>query len=322
MYTPDPPSDDHLRRLRDLDPSLTVNAAFSEAEALQWAPTTEVILGHRYLRQVLPHAPLLRWVQSTSGATDALPEATLAARNILLSRFTGGSRLVAQHAFAMAWALTRALPTLVQQQATGTWAKGLPLLPAPERALVLGTGEIGRALADLLGSHEVQVTGVKQHVDGPVPPFDTVLDTINWRSALPNTDWCFLALPNTDSTANMMDEAALRALPAHALVVNVGRGETLDWPALIRVLESGHLGGVALDVVPHALNPLPANHPLWTTPRLLLSPHVAGHAPARPALVEQFIESQVARYLAGRPLANVVLPQASSRSSLPLSPAP
>ncbi|MEF8797609.1 MAG: D-2-hydroxyacid dehydrogenase [Salinivenus sp.] len=314
MYTPDPPSAAHVARLRALDPQLRVTVASSEAEARAAGGTAEIILGQRYLRQVLPEAPHLRWVQSTSGGTDHLPESVLAKRGIVLTRFTGASKLVARHALALAWALTRGLPTLAQQHEAATWAKALPLLPSPARALILGTGPIGRALSPPLRAHGLHVTGVKRRLDGALPDFDALLDRSNWRTALPSADWCFLALPHTPDTVNMVDEDALRALPPHAVVVNVGRGETLDLSALIRVLEEGRLGGAALDVVPHALDPLPPDHPLWTTPRLLISPHVAGHDPTRGPMVEAFVEAQVARYLAGEPLHNVVTraPRASA----------
>lgn len=315
MYNPDPPSAAHVDRLRALAPNMHVMVAASEDDARTKAASAEVILGHRYLRQVLPHAPHLRWVQSTSGDTDRLPEARLAERGVVLTRFTGASPIVARHALALAWTLTRRVPTLVRQQTTGTWAKDLSLLPRPERALVLGTGAVGRALARLLQSDGLHVTGVKRQVEDPIPAFDALLDTSSWREALSSTDWCFLALPHTPETIDMMDEEALRALPAHAVVVNVGRGETLDLSALVRVLDDEHLGGAALDVLPHALEPLPASHPLWTTPRLLISPHVAGYDPARRTLVEQFIENQMARYLDGAPLQNVVEPRARPLSS-------
>lgn len=306
MYNPDPPSAVHVARLRALAPRLRVTVASSEAEARAAGRTATVILGQRYLRQTLPHAPRLRWVQSTSGDTDHLPESVLAEREIVLTRFTGASQLVARHALALAWALTRGLPALVRQHEARTWTKDLPLLPSPARALILGTGAIGRALATPLRAYGLHVTGVKRRVDGALPDFDVLLDRSSWRTALPAADWCFLALPHTPNTVDMVDEAALRALPPHAVVVNVGRGETLDVPALMRVLGEGHLGGAALDVVPHALKPLPSDHPLWTTPRLLVSPHMAGHDPTRGAIVEGFVEAQVARYLAGAPLENVV----------------
>lgn len=315
MYNPDPPSAAHVERLRALDPDLNVTVVSSAEEARENAGSADVILGQRYLRQALPHAPHLRWVQSTSQGTDHLPERALAERGVTLTRFTEASPIIARHALALAWALTRGIPTLTLQQQTKTWSKALPLLPLPTRALILGTGPIGQSLAQSLQADGLHVTGVKRHVEGRLDHFDALLDNSSWRDALPTTDWCFLALPHTPETVNMVDERALRALPDHAVVVNVGRGETLDLSALVRVLKDEHLGGAALDVLPHALEPLPSSHPLWTTPRLLLSPHVAGYTPNRQALVETFIEKQMARFLDGTPLQNVVPPRTQRLSS-------
>lgn len=125
-----------------------------------------------------------------------------------------------------------------------------------------------------------------------------------WRVALNDADWCFLALPNTPETSGLFNKAAIAALPPHAVLVNVGRGETLDTQALLEALQGGHLAGAGLDVVEH--EPLPANHPLWRAPRLFITPHIASHHPARNAGVERFFEQQVARYVSGEQLLDVI----------------
>lgn len=308
MYTPHTPSAGHIERLRQIVPGMQVTVARSEADALAVADRVEVILGHRYLRQCLPHAERLRWVQSTSGGADRMPCEALRARGVTLCRFTGSRTTIARHALTLAWAITRGLPTMWRNQRQRTWSKDLPLLPAPTRAIVFGTGHIGREIARLLQRDGVHVTGVKRRkTHTPMPGFDALQYGSAWRSVLPEVDWCFLALPNTASTRHMIDEAALRALPRHAILVNVGRGETLDTEALMHVLRDGHLGGAALDVLPEPLEPLDATHGLWDVPRLLITPHVGAYDPNRRDLVEAFCEAQMRRYVAGEPLKDVVI---------------
>jgi phosphoglycerate dehydrogenase-like enzyme len=200
----------------------------------------------------------------------------------------------------MAWALTRCLPDVVSQQSAGVWQQDFRWLPFPRQALVLGLGSIGRSLVERLKADGIRTIGVRRRDSGPIEACDCVCRGSSWRRVLPQIDWCFLALPNTRETTGLFDEAAIAALPAHALVVNVGRANCIDTAALCRALRDGALGGAALDVVPSS--PLAADDPLWHTPRLLMTPHVAAHYAERGAEVERFCESQVRRYISGEPL--------------------
>src|SRR5699024_2838755 len=106
---------------------------------------------------------------------------------------------------------------------------------------------------------------------------------------LPDTDVLVNILPATTATAGIVDERVLRALPPRAWVVNVGRGATVDEPALLHALESGMIAGAALDVF--ATEPLPADSPLWHAPNMIVTPHAAGGRPHNPeALIEQNLQ--------------------------------
>ena len=121
---------------------------------------------------------------------------------------------------------------------------------------------------------------------------------------LPKADWCFLALPYTAETQNLFTADILRQLPAHAVLVNVGRGETLVTADLCQVLREGHLGGAALDVI--SPKPQDPGDDLWQTPRLLITPYVASHCQERSTAIEQFCEQQCQRFMAGEPLQDAV----------------
>ena len=98
----------------------------------------------------------------------------------------------------------------------------------------------------------------------------------------------------------MIDAAALAALPRHGVLVNVGRGGTVDTAALVRALEAREIGGAALDVIEPG--PDGREDPLWQTPHLLLTPHMASFTPGRQERTERFVEEQVARFVRGEPL--------------------
>jgi phosphoglycerate dehydrogenase-like enzyme len=118
---------------------------------------------------------------------------------------------------------------------------------------------------------------------------------------LRQTDVLVMILPATEATTHALDAARLTALPRHAFVVNVGRGTTVDEPALVAALTEGRIAGAALDVT--EVEPLPADSPLWDAPNLLLTPHAAG---GRPVGGDELVGANLAALLAGRELRNVV----------------
>lgn len=252
----------------------------------------------------------VRWVQTLAAGPDAVLAAGFSPAAVVTNGRGLHDATVAEHVLALVLACVRRVPDLVRAQAEHRWAGELgglqPLRPAGElRSLVgahvtvWGFGSIAARLAPLLAGLGASVTGVattpgERHGFRVVTPDDL-------PQVLPTTDLLVGLLPALDATHHAIGADVLDRLPAHAWVVNAGRGSTLDEDALLDRLRSGRLGGAALDVV--ETEPLPAGSPLWDAPRLLLSPHAAG---GRPLGWEDLVADNVARLLAGDPLRNVV----------------
>lgn len=302
MYSTHDPSEGHIRRIEDQGAGVHVSVASGESEAVALSERADVILGHRYLRQSLPGAQQLQWVQSTAGGVDRLPLQMLAAKEVTLTRMTIAAKDIARHALALAWAVTRRLPEAVRRQSAGVWDKEFDWLPLPHTGVIFGTGTIGTHIAERLNTEGLTVYGVKRtREDLGGTPFDRFLtEREEWMGVLSKVDWCFLALPSTEETRGLFGETAIDALSDRAVVVNVGRGETLVTSALCRALEEARLGGAALDVV--TPKPEGTDDPIWDTPRLLLTPYVAAHTADRPDEIEHFCEAQVQRFLSDEPL--------------------
>jgi len=306
MYSNFLPSDRHKAALADLGRGRMVHVAQDEADAVAHAPHAEIILGHRYLRQVLPRAQRLRWVQSTAGGIDILQAPELLQQQISVSRNPIHSAVIAQHALAMAWALLRRIPEATLFQAKGKWAAPSLLLPLPlpRTAHVMGLGEIGKEICRLLRALGIKVRGTarsgsleQRAVCDEFIPFD------DWRCALGDSDLCFIALPLTSTTRGIMGAAEIEQLPPHAVIVNIARGQIMDMHALTTALRAGKLGGAAVDV----FDPIPASDSsLWHTPHLLITPKMSSYHPGMQEQTELFIEKQVARYMQGEPLLHVV----------------
>ncbi|MFD1505808.1 phosphoglycerate dehydrogenase [Georgenia yuyongxinii] len=262
------------------------------------------------LAEVAGRMPDLRWVQALAAGPDSVLAAGYPEGVVVTSGVGLHDATVTEHALALTLALVRRLPQSAVAQAEHRWARELggmqPLRPdglvttlLGARVLVWGFGNIGQTLAPVLRALGAHVTGVARSA-GERAGFPVVAED-DLDAELARTDVLVMILPGTDATAAALNAARLAALPRHAYVVNVGRGSTVDEDALAAALTSGSIAGAALDVT--AVEPLPAESPLWDLPNLLLTPHAAG---GRPVGADQLIAHNVAALLAGAPLRNEV----------------
>lgn len=210
----------------------------------------------------------------------------------------------AELALTLALASLRGVPEMVQGQLEQTWRRmaGRPSL-ADRRVLVIGYGSIGRAIAHRLSVFEVSTTAVASRSRAGDELVDWVHGIDELTALLPDHDVVFLVVPLSDSTRHLADERFLAALPDGALIVNVARGAVVDTDALQRECASGRLLA-ALDVTDP--EPLPDGHPLWSTPGVLISPHIGGASTAFTPRALALLRRELARYAAGDGLSNVV----------------
>jgi glyoxylate/hydroxypyruvate reductase len=197
----------------------------------------------------------------------------------------------------------RDVPRLQRMQAAHHWQRHANAELAGRRVLVVGLGSVGRMIARRLAALDVEVWGMRRSAPGTAPEgVARVLPFEGLAHALPDIDALVLACPLTEQTHRLIGAAELQALPSHAVLINIARGQVVDERALIEALASGRLNGAALDVVEQ--EPLPAESPLWDLPNILISPHSASTVEREnQRIVELFIEN-LRRWLDGRPLLN------------------
>ncbi|QTE28645.1 NAD(P)-dependent oxidoreductase [Pengzhenrongella sicca] len=262
------------------------------------------------LRDAAARGARLRWVQALAAGPDAVLGAGFVPGAVITSGRSLHDGPVAEHALALVLAAARRLNLLVRAQTAHRWAAELgglqPGRPADSfrtlagaRVLVWGFGSIAQALAPHLRLLGAEVTGVASSAGERVG--FPVIAAADVEAALPTTDLLIGILPATADTHHAISAERLALLPAHAWVVNVGRGTTLDEAALARAVHEGRLGGAALDVF--EIEPLPADSPLWDEPNVIVSPHAAG---GRPTGASELVSANLAALLAGQPLRNVV----------------
>jgi phosphoglycerate dehydrogenase-like enzyme len=166
-----------------------------------------------------------------------------------------------------------------------------------QRVMIVGYGSIGKSIEERLLPFGVEIVRVARHAREGVEPIDRLLEL------LPQADIVVLIVPLTEETTGLIGAKHLAAMKQGALLVNAARGPVVHTDALLEALQSGHIRA-AIDVTDP--EPLPKEHPLWSAPNLLITPHVAGSSPRFVERAITFAAAQVERYIKGEPLLNIV----------------
>jgi phosphoglycerate dehydrogenase-like enzyme len=280
--------------------------ARDRAEALAEARDADVLFG-RITPELFERAPMLRWVHTLGAGVDGtlFPELVESDVALVSEKGTVGPHL-AEQVFALLLALTRGIARSIRER---TWENRLSIRAAAweltDRTMgIVGLGGTGREVARRAAAFGMRVVAVDPE-EVPRPPEVAAL----WRmerfgELLEQSDVVVVCAPLTAETRGMFDQAAFQRMRRHALLVNVTRGPIVDEGALLRALGEGWIAGAGLDVTPR--EPLPADHPLWGMPNVVVTPHVAGASPYRlDRAVEVFVEN-LARDRAGQPLTGLI----------------
>ncbi|MDQ2670717.1 MAG: 2-hydroxyacid dehydrogenase [Gemmatimonadota bacterium] len=240
-------------------------------------------------------------VQSQSIGYDGV-DAALPAGHVFANAATVHEAATAELALALVLAAQRDLPEIVRAQDRGHWRTSFSQGLADRRVLLVGYGGVGKAVAARLEPFEVALTVVasraREENGVPVHGVDEL------PVLLPDAEIVVLTLPGGEATQGIVDDAFLSALPDGALVVNVGRGSLVDTDTLVDHVRRGRVRA-ALDVTDP--EPLPAGHPLWSLPGVLIAPHVGGASAAMRPRIARLVRRQIERMLRGEEPVNVVL---------------
>jgi phosphoglycerate dehydrogenase-like enzyme len=240
--------------------------------------------------------PRLRLVQLLSAGAEKfagrLPDGV-----VLCNARGAHTPATAEWAVTATLAAQRGIPFFVREQDARRWSFSTHATLVGARVLVVGAGDIGRTIGRMLAGFDVELTYVARTAR------DGVRSVAELPELLPHADVVIVIVPVTPETTGLVDVGFLAAMRNGALLVNAARGVVVDTDALLAELGRGRLRA-ALDVTDP--EPLPADHPLWSAPGLLLTPHVGGEVPQTGARATAAVTDQIGRVLAGEPLVNVV----------------
>ncbi|KUI31633.1 hydroxyacid dehydrogenase [Mycobacterium sp. IS-1742] len=252
----------------------------------------------------LAQSPRLRWVQATSAGIGTRMEALGLRHTPLTVTTASGVHADPLAEFALAGILyfARGLPGLAAARRDRSWRQGPATELANRHAVVVGAGRIGTRIAELLAAFGVSSTGVTRTSRELGSPFMKAVTREALPGHLPDADILVVAVPGTDETRAMIGAREVAALPDGAIVVNVGRGTTINEDALVEALADRRLGGAVLDVT--RVEPLPSDSPLWTLDNVIVSPHTAANVSSENAKIVDIFVDNLRRHLDGEDLRN------------------
>lgn len=303
----------HKQRIRGtaeaagFTPRFFTQDQFEEAKA--WLQNCEVLYAQS--PELLRSAPAsLKWYCCSSAGVDPYCKdpAIFANPDCMLTNSNCYGVTIAEHVVMVLLMLMRRMPEYEAVIRNRSWGTPLSIRSIRDSAFtLLGLGNIGFHTAQRLRSMgAARITGLSRSGRAREDVYDEVLPISALDGVLPRTQNLVMALPGTAETARILNRKRLALLPEGAYVVNVGRGSAVDQEALAEALNSGRLGGAALDVMEP--EPLPKDHPLWDANNLILTPHVSGNLTLGYTCdrnVEMFCED-LQNYAAGRRLNSLV----------------
>jgi len=295
---------EHIRKqyydhIREKFPGSTVNVVDHHSKVGPYLGSAEVVLTFDIMiaDHVLSDAQNLKWIHALSTGTDSIEGLPSLRPEVILTSTRGIHGAPMSEAALMAMlALSRDLPRSVRNQDRRSWTRHLPRLLEGKTVGIFGVGVIGAALAPrckALGMTVVGVDPIKRDVAG--------VDRMHGWDEVPriigDLDYVVLFIPSSATTQGIVNAELLLAMKPTAYLISLGRGEVIDEPALVGVLQQGRIAGAALDVF--RKEPLPDDHPLWSMENVIITPHLGGLSDEYPKRAFPILDENIRRFLAG-----------------------
>ncbi len=300
-------SEAQLAQVQAAAPDMRVVMTTDRAEIEGLLDDVEVAISLPH--DLLARTPRLRWVQEWGAGVDWLLQfPAIADLDFTLTNASGVHAIpISEQILGYLLAFARGLPAAVRAQDRHIWqaAKRDQLFElAGKTMLLVGVGAIGERTAVIAAALGMRVLGIRRNPAGDLPGVAAIYGSDQLYALLPESDCVVLTVPLSRATQGMIGERELRAMKPTSYLINIGRGGTIQQPALIQALREGWIAGAGLDVFEQ--EPLPATSPLWEMENVIITAHYAGLTPAYDQRALAIFLDNLQRYRAGQPLRNVV----------------
>lgn len=265
---------------------------------------TEALMAPAVPAGMLPAMPKLRWVQAMSAGVEgwlALPDLPPA---LTLTCARGTHReSMPENILGALFYVAKPYAAAVENQKRAQWVNSVAQPLTGKTLGILGLGAIGQEVARLAAALGMRVIGTRRR-PAPMENVAEVLPSDQTDAVLAQSDFVLLLLPATPDTDNFINAGRLQVMKPHAWLLNFGRGHLINDDDLIAAVKAQKIAGAVLDVFRQ--EPLPAEHPFWTTDRIIVLPHIGGPHPQRDRIVARLFVDNLDRFLRGAPLKEVV----------------
>ena len=256
---------------------------------------------------LLKYAEELKWLQLNNAGTEGFCDGALP-KDAVLTNATGAYGLaISEHMIGVLFELQKKLNLYARNQREHVWrSEGHVHVIQGSRVLVIGMGDIGTMFARKMKALGCRTVGIKRREGRKPEGVDDLYTLERLERELPKADIVAMSLPGNQDTYHMMNAERLALMKENAVLINVGRGITVDTDALVKALQEKRIAGACLDVTDP--EPLPAEHPLWDMENVILTPHISGGY-ALPETLEQILTICIENlecYMVQRPLRNLI----------------
>jgi phosphoglycerate dehydrogenase-like enzyme len=260
------------------------------------------------LRDVFLMSHRLRWLHSRSAGLERALFPELVESEVILTNGSGVfSPSLGEFALAAILYFAKDFRRMIRNQMAGVWEQFDVTMVSGQTLGIIGYGSIGRAIATRARALEMKVLALRRHTPQQVqenPLIEQVYDREGLAEMLSRCDYVAVSLPLTAQTRGLIADAEFAVMKKDAVLINVGRGPTIDERAMIKALSENKIRGVALDVFDQ--EPLPHGHPFYAMENVLLSPHCADHTSDWLDNASRFFLAQLERFRSGQQLLNIV----------------
>ncbi len=298
-----------VRYMRDPQhPQIDVRAAVQEREEIQ---QRDRIWFTFFSGDLAADASALEWIALASAGANQILDRPIG-ENVLITKMPGlAARVIGEWVLTFMLMDVKRMIRLIEAHRSGTWARSDPETLEGATVGIIGYGAIGSEIARFCDAFGARVVGIRRRASGDGAPPPDAPDSVAsvWpperlHDVLSESDYVVLAVPLTEETHHLIGERELAAMKPGAALINIARGEVVDWDAQVAALESGQLRASYTDVT--SPEPLPDGHPLWSVPSLFITPHNSGLQPNYFGKAAFRFAENLRRFIDNEPLHDVV----------------